>query len=224
MSFSVLVTVLAKKTFFLQASFLVCKIYDSKMKLHKRKKKAPLIAISHKDRTLSAQRNAIPSVFPGASETNKKILEYLRLDFTPKSYRVPIARGFVRWLQHSGDTSVIDRKVKGSGLDRDLSTVPTGSGNCVCVLGQYSTTRCSVGRITTAIPRQQNIIGQTSPADVHIVGATSFATSPGRCACTTALHWPMAGNKSPETVLRALADAFTTITDYRAIMGRGQIY
>ncbi|GBM21743.1 hypothetical protein AVEN_118274-1 [Araneus ventricosus] len=40
---------------------------------------------------------------------------------------VPIARGFVRWLQHSGETSVNDRKVKGSGLDKDLSTVPTGS-------------------------------------------------------------------------------------------------
>ncbi|GBM50248.1 hypothetical protein AVEN_190960-1, partial [Araneus ventricosus] len=38
------------------------------------------------------------------------------------SYPVPIARGFVRWLQHSGETSVNDRKVKGSGLDRDLST------------------------------------------------------------------------------------------------------
>ncbi|GBO45985.1 hypothetical protein AVEN_246438-1 [Araneus ventricosus] len=36
--------------------------------------------------------------------------------------------------QHSGETSVNDRKVKGSGLDRDLSTVPTGSCNCVCVL------------------------------------------------------------------------------------------
>ncbi|GBL58757.1 hypothetical protein AVEN_68700-1 [Araneus ventricosus] len=28
-------------------------------------------------------------------------------------------------------------------VDRDLSTVPTGSCNCVCVLGQYSTNRCS---------------------------------------------------------------------------------
>ncbi|GBM94689.1 hypothetical protein AVEN_62483-1 [Araneus ventricosus] len=65
--------------------------------------------------------------------------------------------------------------------------------------------------------------GQTSPADVHIVGATSFETPPSRWACTTALHWPMAGKKSPQTVLRALADAFPTITDYRAIMGRAQI-
>ncbi|GBO23693.1 hypothetical protein AVEN_221081-1 [Araneus ventricosus] len=48
---------------------------------------------------------------------------------------------------------------------------------------------------TGSIPRQQNIIGQTSPADVHIVAATFFATSPGRWVCTTALHWPMAGKK-----------------------------
>ncbi|GBN02615.1 hypothetical protein AVEN_179869-1 [Araneus ventricosus] len=70
-----------------------------------------------------------------------------------------MARGFVRWLQHSGETSVSDRKVKGSGLDRDLSTVPTGSCNCVCVLGQYSTTRCSAGRITTAINPQNMGLG-----------------------------------------------------------------
>ncbi|GBN19743.1 hypothetical protein AVEN_238824-1, partial [Araneus ventricosus] len=38
-----------------------------------------------------------------------------------------MARGFVGWLQHSGETSVNARKVKGSGLDRDLSIVPTGS-------------------------------------------------------------------------------------------------
>ncbi|GBL73336.1 hypothetical protein AVEN_38859-1 [Araneus ventricosus] len=43
---------------------------------------------------------------------------------------VPIARGFVRWLQHSGETCVNDPKVKGSGQ----RTVPTGSCNCVCVL------------------------------------------------------------------------------------------
>ncbi|GBN26035.1 hypothetical protein AVEN_86875-1 [Araneus ventricosus] len=36
-------------------------------------------------------------------------------------------------LQHSGETSVNDRKVKGSRLDRDLSTVPTCSCNCICV-------------------------------------------------------------------------------------------
>ncbi|GBM75240.1 hypothetical protein AVEN_200474-1 [Araneus ventricosus] len=67
----------------------------------------------------------------------------LRLDFAPKSYPVLIARGFVRWLQHAGETSVNDRKVKGSGLERDLSTVPTGSYNCICVLGRFLTTRCS---------------------------------------------------------------------------------
>ncbi|GBM89675.1 hypothetical protein AVEN_122823-1 [Araneus ventricosus] len=68
-----------------------------------------------------------------------------------------MAQRFVGWLQHSGETSGNDRKVKGSGLDRDLSTVPTGSCNCVCVLGRYSTTRCSPGRITTAINSQQFI-------------------------------------------------------------------
>ncbi|GBO06266.1 hypothetical protein AVEN_145575-1 [Araneus ventricosus] len=42
-------------------------------------------------------------------------------------------------------------------VDRELSTVPTGSCNCVCVLGLYSTTRCSAGRITTAInPKRLN--------------------------------------------------------------------
>ncbi|GBM86696.1 hypothetical protein AVEN_222221-1 [Araneus ventricosus] len=40
---------------------------------------------------------------------------------------------------------------------RELSTVPTGSSNCVCVLGRYSTTCCSAGRITTAInPKRLN--------------------------------------------------------------------
>ncbi|GBL72500.1 hypothetical protein AVEN_91593-1 [Araneus ventricosus] len=110
---------------FLQASSLVCQTYDSKMKLQKRKK-APLIAISHKNRTLSAQRDAIPSVFPGASETNKNSKWVLLLDFGQKRHPVPIkdqrsmalvpiALGFVRWLQHSGETSVNDPKVKGSG-------------------------------------------------------------------------------------------------------------
>ncbi|GBN35211.1 hypothetical protein AVEN_155175-1 [Araneus ventricosus] len=68
-----------------------------------------------------------------------------------------MVQGFVGWLQHSGETSVNDRKVKGIGLDRDLSTVPYGSCNCVCFLGRYSTTRCSPGRITTAINPQQFI-------------------------------------------------------------------
>ncbi|GBN18894.1 hypothetical protein AVEN_239583-1 [Araneus ventricosus] len=71
--------------------------------------------------------------FEGLPKTTKN-LRVLRLDFAPKSYPVPIARGFVRRLQHSGETSVNDRKVKGSGLDRDLCTVPTGSCNCVCFL------------------------------------------------------------------------------------------
>ncbi|GBM51381.1 hypothetical protein AVEN_168767-1 [Araneus ventricosus] len=68
-----------------------------------------------------------------------------------------MARGFVGWLQHSGETSLNNRKVKGSGLDRDLSTVPTGSCNCVCVLDRYSTTLCSAGRITTAINTRRRL-------------------------------------------------------------------
>ncbi|GBN05733.1 hypothetical protein AVEN_82652-1 [Araneus ventricosus] len=52
-----------------------------------------------------------------------------------KRYPVPMAQGFVGWLQHSGETSGKDRKVKGIGLDRDVSSIPTGSCNCVCVLG-----------------------------------------------------------------------------------------
>ncbi|GBO19083.1 hypothetical protein AVEN_21212-1, partial [Araneus ventricosus] len=39
-----------------------------------------------------------------------------------KRYPVPIARGFVRWLQHSGETSVNDRKVKGSGQRTQYSS------------------------------------------------------------------------------------------------------
>ncbi|GBN16030.1 hypothetical protein AVEN_116014-1, partial [Araneus ventricosus] len=35
---------------------------------------------------------------------------------------VPIARGFVRWLQHSGETSVNDPKVKGSGQRTQYSS------------------------------------------------------------------------------------------------------
>ncbi|GBM52623.1 hypothetical protein AVEN_16737-1 [Araneus ventricosus] len=68
-----------------------------------------------------------------------------------------MARGFVGWLQHSEETSVNDRKVKGSGLDRELSTIPRGSCNCVCVFGRYSTTRCSAGRIKTAINPQRRL-------------------------------------------------------------------
>ncbi|GBN17932.1 hypothetical protein AVEN_125329-1 [Araneus ventricosus] len=99
------------------------------------------------------------SSFRGLPKPTKNLKEYCLLDFAPKSYPVQVARGFVRWLQHSGETSVSDRKVKGSGLDRDLSTVPAGSCNCVCVLGRYSTTRCSAGRITTAINLQNMGLG-----------------------------------------------------------------
>ncbi|GBN85687.1 hypothetical protein AVEN_156697-1 [Araneus ventricosus] len=65
--------------------------------------------------------------------------------------------GFVGWLQHSGKTSVNDQKVKGSGLNRDLTIVAMGYCNCVSVLGQYSTKHCSAGRITTAINPQRFI-------------------------------------------------------------------
>ncbi|GBL88028.1 hypothetical protein AVEN_30605-1 [Araneus ventricosus] len=34
---------------------------------------------------------------------------------TEELYPVPIAQGFVRWLQHSGETTVNDRMLKGSG-------------------------------------------------------------------------------------------------------------
>ncbi|GBN65669.1 hypothetical protein AVEN_274045-1 [Araneus ventricosus] len=74
MSFSVLVTVLAKKTFSYRRVPLFVRFMTAKLN-YKRGKKAPLIAISHKNRTLSEQRDAITSVFPGASETNKKILK-----------------------------------------------------------------------------------------------------------------------------------------------------
>ncbi|GBM10300.1 hypothetical protein AVEN_50015-1 [Araneus ventricosus] len=42
-------------------------------------------------------------------------------------------------------------------VDRDLSTVPTGGCNCVCVLGRYSNTSFSTGRITTAINPQRRL-------------------------------------------------------------------
>ncbi|GBN97631.1 hypothetical protein AVEN_34013-1 [Araneus ventricosus] len=68
-------------------------------------------------------------------------------------------RGFLRWLQNSGETYVNDRRSK--EVDGDLSTVPTGSCRLRMRLGSvfalfssnlaYSTTRCSAGRITTAI-------------------------------------------------------------------------
>ncbi|GBL72362.1 hypothetical protein AVEN_115299-1 [Araneus ventricosus] len=42
-------------------------------------------------------------------------------------------------------------------VDRELSTIPSGSCNCVCVLGRYSTTSSSAGRISTAInPKRLN--------------------------------------------------------------------
>ncbi|GBO23471.1 hypothetical protein AVEN_212120-1 [Araneus ventricosus] len=97
------------------------------------KKASLLIAISHKNRTLSAQMDAIPSVFPGASETNTNSQLVLRLDLGQKRYPVPIqdqrsmalvpiARGFVRWLQHSGKNSVNDPKVKGNGQRTQYSS------------------------------------------------------------------------------------------------------
>ncbi|GBL79306.1 hypothetical protein AVEN_92514-1 [Araneus ventricosus] len=53
-------------------------------------------------------------------------------------------------------------------VDRKFSTVPTGSSNCVCVLCRYSTTRCSAGRITTAInPKRLN-------AETWVLGTRLF--------------------------------------------------
>ncbi|GBO45570.1 hypothetical protein AVEN_271463-1 [Araneus ventricosus] len=66
------VTVLDKKTFSYRRVPLFVKFMTVKLNYKKERKKAPLIAISHKNRSLSAPRDAIPSVFPGASETNKK--------------------------------------------------------------------------------------------------------------------------------------------------------
>ncbi|GBL93654.1 hypothetical protein AVEN_25644-1 [Araneus ventricosus] len=66
-----------------------------------------------------------------------------------------MARGLVGWPQHSGKTSVIDRKVKRSGQRPQY--IPTSSFNCVCVLDLYSTTRYSAGRIMTAINPQRRL-------------------------------------------------------------------
>ncbi|GBN71313.1 hypothetical protein AVEN_201369-1 [Araneus ventricosus] len=46
-------------------------------------------------------------------------------------------------------------------VDKELSTVPTGSFNCVCVLCLYSTTRCSAGRITTTAINPKRLNAET---------------------------------------------------------------
>ncbi|GBM05250.1 hypothetical protein AVEN_181632-1 [Araneus ventricosus] len=93
-----------------------------------------------------------------------------------------MTQGFVGWLQHSGETSVNDRKVKGSELDRDLSTVPTGSCNCVCVLGRYSTTRCSIGQMDYIYP-DKRFQGLYSPVGlgsvVNVRNPNLLPTQPG---------------------------------------------
>ncbi|GBM72624.1 hypothetical protein AVEN_231600-1, partial [Araneus ventricosus] len=54
------------------------------------------MAISQKKCILFTQRDAIPSVFPVASDTNKKNLtESLRLDFAQKRCPVPIVGGLL---------------------------------------------------------------------------------------------------------------------------------
>ncbi|GBO07521.1 hypothetical protein AVEN_263322-1 [Araneus ventricosus] len=58
---------------------------------------------------------------------------------------VPIARGFVRWLQHSGETSVNDPKVKGSRQRTQYSSY----GQLQLRMRRNSTTRCSAGRDET---------------------------------------------------------------------------
>ncbi|GBM98064.1 hypothetical protein AVEN_121491-1 [Araneus ventricosus] len=124
MSFSVLVTVLAKKTFSYRRVPLFVRFMTVKLNYKKERKKRLLYPfLSRTSPFLHKGMQFLPS-FWGLPKPTKN-LRVLRLDFAPKSCPVPIARGFVRWLQHSGETSVNDRKVKGSGLDRDLSTVPT---------------------------------------------------------------------------------------------------
>ncbi|GBM31795.1 hypothetical protein AVEN_166901-1 [Araneus ventricosus] len=90
-----------------------------------------------------------PPIFQGHSKPTKNLNGIVA--------ELCTARGFGGWLQHSGEISLNDRKVKGSGQGRDLSIVPTGSCNCVCVLGWNSTTRCSAGRITAAINPERSI-------------------------------------------------------------------
>ncbi|GBL79335.1 hypothetical protein AVEN_92537-1 [Araneus ventricosus] len=110
------------------------------MKLQKRKKKPRLIAISHKNRTLSAQRVAIPSVFPGAFETNKKNLnEYCGSTLNRRG-------ALLQWSE---------------GCWRVYGVVPTFAVqflravvDCVCVVGQYSISR-TASRIPTAINPQR---------------------------------------------------------------------
>ncbi|GBL64920.1 Extracellular matrix protein FRAS1, partial [Araneus ventricosus] len=63
-----------------------------------------------------------------------------------KRYPVPIPREFVGWLQHSEETSVNDRKFKGSG--QRPSTVPTGS--CRSRMQSWIGIRSPTVRITMA--------------------------------------------------------------------------
>ncbi|GBO04090.1 hypothetical protein AVEN_15691-1 [Araneus ventricosus] len=60
-----------------------------------------------------------------------------------------MARVFVGWLQHSGETSVDDREVKRSGLDRDLERV--------IAYASWVGIRPSAVRIMTAISPQRRL-------------------------------------------------------------------
>ncbi|GBN97227.1 hypothetical protein AVEN_82097-1 [Araneus ventricosus] len=53
---------------------------------------------------------------PQAFQSERKSVKYpVPIQDQRSMAVVPIAQGFVRWLQHSGETSVNDPKVKGSG-------------------------------------------------------------------------------------------------------------
>ncbi|GBN79701.1 hypothetical protein AVEN_239394-1 [Araneus ventricosus] len=55
---------------------LFVRFMSVKLNYKKERKKAPLIAISHKNRTRFAERDAIPLVFPGLLKPTKNLNEY----------------------------------------------------------------------------------------------------------------------------------------------------
>ncbi|GBM04415.1 hypothetical protein AVEN_35591-1 [Araneus ventricosus] len=80
--------------------FLCLSVYDSKMKLQKRKKKAPLIAISQESHRFCT-KGCNSTVSRGTSEEPTEDLNGIGNDIAQK---VPCSnpREFVEWLQHSG--------------------------------------------------------------------------------------------------------------------------
>ncbi|GBM94191.1 hypothetical protein AVEN_100410-1 [Araneus ventricosus] len=97
------------------------------MKLQKRKKKAPLIAISHKNSTLSAQRDAISPSFQGLLKPTKNLNEYCGSTLHRRCT-------LFKWPEGWWDGCNILKKHligRSKEVDRDLSTVSTGSCNCV---------------------------------------------------------------------------------------------